>query len=174
MKFYANPYDITAQGFYFETYEEYEAKVKSLRNSSGLPVEEFEIDVIDGSSEEITLVNATGLNQYNLKEVIEYIDEGNESEWPAIFFLLDNGHVRNLEEAKNKVDEVCITESSLLDAASELFDDCYLSEIPKSSRNFIGRYIDYDAFANDCKLGGDMAEFEFGGKTYTCTNANGI
>jgi antirestriction protein len=91
-----------------------------------------------------------------------------------MFFLMDNNIVKSFEDAKDKIDEVCITESSLLDAATELFDECYLTEIPKESRDFIGRYIDYEAFARDCEIGGDMREFEFGGKTYTCTNANVI
>jgi hypothetical protein len=58
----------------------------------------------------------------------------------------------------------------LIDAASELFDECYLPEVPEAVRP----YIDYDAFANDCRLGGDMCEFRFGGTTYTCTNASGV
>lgn len=35
--------------------------------------------------------------------------------------------------------------------AEELFDECYLHEIPDFARN----YIDYDAFARDLFLGGD-------------------
>lgn len=170
MKFYANPYNIGAIGFYFESNDEFLEKAAALRDSCGNVVEEFEIEVMDGSPEEIQLVNATGLNQCNLKDVIEYIDESNESEWPALFYLLDNAIVRNLDEAKEKIDDVCLTESSLIDAATELFDDCWGSAIPDN----IKIYIDYEKFARDCEIGGDMTEFRFGGKTYTCTNASGI
>ena len=40
---FAQPYDITAQGFYFKTHEEYQEKSAKARNSSGFPVEEYEI-----------------------------------------------------------------------------------------------------------------------------------
>lgn len=170
MKFYANPYDITAQGFYFESYEEYETKRDALRNSSCQPVEEFEIEVLDGTSEELELVNSIGIDQGNMKDVIEYIETSDESEWPALFFLMGNNIVKSFEDAKDKIDEVFITESSLIDAASELFDEVYGHSIPDN----IKCYIDYKSFARDCAIGGDMQEFEFGGKTYTCTNANCI
>ena len=45
---FANPYDISASGFYFTSMEEYDAKSAALRNECGQPVEEFEIDYIDG------------------------------------------------------------------------------------------------------------------------------
>ena len=35
-------------------------------------------------------------------------------------------------------------------------------------------YIDYEKFAHDCQLSGDMYEFEYNGKTYTCTNSSGL
>lgn len=174
MKFYANPYNIGATGFYFESNDEFLEKAAALRDDCGNVVEEFKIEVMDGTSKECELVNAIGIDQGNMEEVIEYIDTSDENEWPALFFLLDHNIVQSFEDAKDKVDDVLITESRLIDAASELFDECYLSEIPKQSRGFIERYIDYEAFARDCEIGGDMREFEFGGKTYTCTNANGL
>jgi hypothetical protein len=47
--FYAQPYDITATGFYFKTAEEYQEKAGRLRNSADRPVEEFELQFIDGA-----------------------------------------------------------------------------------------------------------------------------
>lgn len=170
MKFYANPYNIGATGFYFKSNDELLKKSAALRDNCGNSVEEFEIDVIDGMKEELELVNAIGVNQCNIAEVIEYIESSDENDWPAIFFLLDNNIVHNLDDAKDLIDDVCITESSLIDAATELFDECYGHSIPDN----IKRYIDYKVFARDCEICGDMIEFEFGGKTYTCTNANAI
>lgn len=170
MKFYANPYNIGATGFYFESNDEFLEKAAALRDDCGNVVEEFDIEVIDGTSEECELVNAIGVDQCNIKEVVEYIETSNEAEWPALFFLMDNNIVKSFEDAKDKIDDVCITESSLLDAATELFDECYCYSIQDN----IKRYIDYGAFARDCEIGGDMIEFEFGGKTYTCTNASGL
>lgn len=172
MKFYANPYNTDATGFYFETYEEFTEKMEEAKDSFGNQVEEFMIDVIDGSREELQLVEAIGISQGNIEEVIEFIDTSDENEWPTVFFLLDNNICDNLEDAKSNASDYSIVESSLLDAAAELFDGCYIGLIPKASRQFIERYIDYDKFANDCEKNGDMVEFEFGGDTYTCTNAN--
>jgi hypothetical protein len=173
MQFFANPYNTGATGFYFETQDEYQEKSSVLVDSCGYPVEEFMIDVIDGEQAEVQLANAIGVNQCNIAAVIEYLDEGKEHEWPAMFFLMNDLNM-TFEEAKEKVDDVSISECSLLDAATELFDECYLCEIPKESRDFIGRYIDYEAFSSDCQMGGDMVEFEFAGTTYTCTNASGL
>jgi hypothetical protein len=172
MKFFANPYDTSAQGFYFESYEEYEDKRDALTNSMGMKVEEFEIDVIDGTQEEVQLATAMGINQGNLEACLDVLNGYgvNERDWPALFYLLDNGVVNNLAEALDKISAVCLSPCSLLDAATELFDECYAHEIPDSVRN----YIDYESFARDCRMGGDMCEFEFAGTTYTCTNANGI
>jgi hypothetical protein len=47
-KLFAQPYDISAYGFYFETAAEYEEKADKLLNSYGQPVEEFEMQFIDG------------------------------------------------------------------------------------------------------------------------------
>jgi hypothetical protein len=52
----------------------------------------------------------------------------------------------------------------------ELFDECWLPSVPES----IQLYIDYDKFARDCQYSGDLAEFEYSGITYTCTNTGSL
>ena len=47
---HAQPYDISAQGFYFDTAEEYRQKAAKNRNDFGGIVEEYEIQFIDGDS----------------------------------------------------------------------------------------------------------------------------
>ena len=49
-KFHAQPYDISATGFYFESAEEFSAKLSKAVNDYGDPVEEFEILFIDDDS----------------------------------------------------------------------------------------------------------------------------
>lgn len=170
MQFFANPYDLSAQGFYFESFAEYEEKRDALRNSLGFPVEEFMIDVIDGTQAEFQLATAMKIHQGNLEQCLEVLDSSDDDSWPALFYLLDNGVVDNLDDALSKINDVCLYSGPLLDAATELFDECYAHEIPESVR----RYINYKSFAQDCEIGGDMCEFEFAGTTYTCTNASGI
>ena len=43
MQLHAQPYDLAATGFNFETAEEYGTKAAALQNDYGEPVEEFEI-----------------------------------------------------------------------------------------------------------------------------------
>lgn len=162
MKFYANPYNPSATGFYFESTEELEEKFAELKDEFGSPVEEFEIDAIDGTREEMELFERVEVNQSNIAEFIEFIDTSDEETWPAVYFLLER---YTLEGSISRAEECNVVQSSLLDAASNLFDECYGYSIPEELRI----YIDYEKFAADIKYGGDMVEFEFGGKTYTCT-----
>lgn len=168
MKFYANPYNGDVNGFYFETYDEFEEGVKELEKEYGFPVEEFTIEVVDGNREEIELVQMIGVDQSNLGSVLDVIENVDENDWPRLFFLLDNNITLSLEDAKDKVDDVCLHQGTLHDAACELFDNCF--NIPPEIRN----YIDYDKFAEEIESEGSMVEFEFGGDTYTCTNVNDL
>jgi hypothetical protein len=169
MKFYANPYAFGVSGFYFETFAEYEEKAEALTDSSGIPVEEFEVEVIDGTPEEVELAGEMKIDQCNLEQCLEVL-EGDAGQWPALFFLLNNHIVTSFDMALDKASDVCLYRGYLIDAATELFDECYAHDLPQEIIN----YIDYEAFARDRRLGGDMREFEFAGKTYTCTNANDI
>ena len=45
---YAQPYDISATGFYFDSLEEYTQKAAKNFNSFGGLVEEYELQFIDG------------------------------------------------------------------------------------------------------------------------------
>ena len=63
---HARAYDISATGFYFETAQHYNEKAAALKNDYGDPVEEFEIQFIDGENIDCELAKAWGLNQINL------------------------------------------------------------------------------------------------------------
>jgi hypothetical protein len=65
---YAQPYDITAIGFSFTTLEEYRKKAGNLTNDYGRPVEEFEIQFIDGNDIDAQLFKALPmqLNPYSM------------------------------------------------------------------------------------------------------------
>jgi hypothetical protein len=164
---HAQPYNIDAQGFYFTSAEEYTTKQEALRDRFGNPVEEFEIQYIDGDDSQ--LFEACKIHQGDLGTWFDDIETLEDNEKTALFFLMDDlGY--NLDSALSSVDDVCLYEGPLLDAATELFDEIYLPEVPEAVRN----YIDYAAFAEDCRIGGDMTEFTYEGTTYTCTNAGSI
>ena len=164
---YANPYNIDAGGFYFENADEFTEKAQNLTDRYGNHVEEFEIDVIDG--DDAALFNACGINQANLNIWFDEIEALDEHEKINLYYLL-NVAGYTLSQAIDKLDEPSIIQSSLRDAAEELFDECWLHSVPESIRF----YIDYDKFARDCEMGGDMVEFEYNNQTYTCTNAAGV
>ena len=162
MKFYANPYNTSATGFYFESIEELEEKSAALKDEFGLPVEEFEIEAMDGTREEMELFESAEVTPDTMVEFLKFIEDSDEETWPAVYFLLER---YSLEGSICLANECNVVQSSLLDAASEIFDECYGYSIPGELRI----YIDYEKYAADLKYGGDLVEFEFGGKTYTCT-----
>lgn len=164
MKFYSNPYNTSVDGFYFESFEEFEEKLSNLKDDFGIPVEEVEIEAIDGDLEEMELFEVAEVNPATIEDFIEFIETSDGKSWPAVYYLVSYRRL-GLDEAIRSARDYSIIKSTLLDAASEMFDECYGYSIPEELRI----YIDYEKFAADLEYGGDMVEFEFGGKTYTCT-----
>lgn len=161
--FHAQPYDMDKNwGFYFTDFDSY---IKGVEASGA---EEFELQFIDGDDAE--LFKACGINQANLAQWFDDVESLDDWQKVCLFYLMDNNICSDLSDAIDKIDDVSVSQCSLRDAAEELFDECYLHDVPEHVR----AYIDYDRFANDCRLGGDMDEFTYQGETYTCTNANGI
>ena len=166
--FHAQPCSLDAEGFYFTGMDDYQAKYDANRDRSGLPVEEYEIQFIEGETDDAQLFEAAGITQATVECFIDEIMILDDYQKPGLYFLLDTGY--DLEEALERLDDVMIQEGSLEEAAETLFDDIYLDQIPANLQN----YIDYSAFARDCEYSGDFREFDFAGTTYTCTNASGI
>src|SRR5688572_17512141 len=77
---YAQPYDIAAEGFYFRSAEEYDKNILELKNDYGQPVEEFEIQFIDGERLDADFASAFGLNQANFVRFLELADEWEDHE----------------------------------------------------------------------------------------------
>ena len=164
---HATPYNIDATGFYFTDINEYETKAKSLIDRYDNLVEEFEIQFIDG--EDAELFEACAINQANLNQWFEEIEVLQDDKKVSLYYLVGVAGY-SLDQALLKTDEPSLYQGNLLDAATELFVECWLPSIPESIRI----YIDYDKFARDCQYGGDLTELDYAGTTYTCTNANGL
>lgn len=164
---HATPYNRDATGFYFTDAQDYEAKSAVHLDRYGNLVEEFEIQFIDG--DDAQLFEACSINQANLNSWFDDIEFLQGHEKVNLYYLVEVAGY-GLDQAFEKLDEPSIAEASLRNAAEELFDECWLSSVPES----IHFYIDYDKFARDCELGGDMVEFEYNNKTYTCTNASAL
>lgn len=164
---HATPYNIDAIGFYFDSAIDYETKATMHVDCFGNLVEEFEIQFIDG--DDAALFEACGINQANLNVWFDDVEFLQDHEKVSLYYLVGVAGY-SLDQALEKLDEPNIYEGELKDAAAELFDECYLHAIPES----IQFYIDYEKFARDCQYSGDIAEFEYTGVTYTCTNSNSL
>ncbi|APG62022.1 hypothetical protein LPB140_03415 [Sphingorhabdus lutea] len=118
--YHATPYDISATGFYFSTYDEYAEKAAIHRNEHGDPVEEYEIQFIDGDN--LRLFNAVGVNQANLQNWFDkFKDLDGDDAIKAIYLAEDLGY--RLEDALDRLDDVHLfegTASNTLKAISKI------------------------------------------------------
>jgi hypothetical protein len=97
----------------------------------------------------------------------EEVQDMSDVEKAALYYLIEERGY-SFDKALDEMDNVQIYDGCLFDAATELFDEIYLSEIPEK----LQYYIDYQRFATDCRISGDMGEFMFLDNFFTCTNAN--
>jgi hypothetical protein len=160
MQLYANPYDTSADGFYFGSAEEFEEKF-----NANLPVEEYEIDFIDGTSEEAALFKVSSVNQATLAEWFDGMDQLKDYEMAAAYFLLDHGMVGSFSEAVEKADQLSFREGNAKEYVEEFISD--MGGPTALSKETLEQYFDYDSYAHDMELNGDAVEFTFGGTTYT-------
>ena len=140
-------YDISATGFYFDSAEEYEKISKDNRNEYGQPVEEYEIQFIDGERIDAELASAFGLNQSNFGAFFEVVEDWEDYE--KIRLIIANGEcgydldpsVKGIHQLDLDVHEV----DNLTDLAERFVDEGLFGEVPKAFEN----YIDYEAIARD-------------------------
>lgn len=162
---HAQPYDITANGFYFETYEDYAEKSAKLRNDYGDPVEEFEIQFIDGEDIDCDLAKAIHINQANLKQYFDAVEDWDENGKTCVILAVGECGYRFDDSTQPEDFDLDTYEvDSMRDLAEEFVEDGLFGDVPASLQNF----IDYDAIARD--LGMDYAETTVAGKRliYRC------
>ena len=95
---FAQPYDINEMGFYFESFDDYKEKADKLRNSSGQPVEEFEIQLIEGASIDCDLFNALQVHQGDIEAFFEAFDNWTDDEKIKVIIAVGEcGYDFNLE-----------------------------------------------------------------------------
>ncbi len=159
---FAQPYDISANGFFFETVEEYNTQASKLRNSCGQPVEEFELQFIDGESIDAELFKALNVNQSNFPAYLEAVDDWSaDDKIKVIIAVGEAGYKFGLgEDAPDQFDVDLYELDSLKELAEQFVEEGLFGEIPKSLRN----YIDYESIARD--LGMDYSEIRIDGTNY--------
>lgn len=147
---FAQPYDISATGFYFSSADEYTSKSKELKNQYGDPVEEFEIQFIDGENIDAHFAKAFGLYQNTLAAFFEAVEElENEEKIKFVIAVGECGY--ELDADKNALNdlELEIYEiDTMRELAEQFVDDGLFGEVPPSFQN----YIDYDAIARDLSI----------------------
>ena len=119
---YANPYDLSAIGFYFDTAEEYAEKSKALRNSFGERPEEFEINFIDGEGIDAEFGKAWSLNQCNFTAFFDACDTWEECEKVRYIIAVGEcGYDFNFESDKPDEIDIDIYECDSMRGLAETF-----------------------------------------------------
>lgn len=165
IQLHAQPFDLAAKGFYFESYDDYAAKAADLRNDYGAPVEEFEIQFIDGEDIDCDLAKAIGLNQANLEQYLEAVHVWDEDDKTRVILaVVECGYRFEDSTQPDDFDIDVYRLDSLSDLAEQFVEEGLFGDIPERLRF----YIDYDAIARD--LGMDYAEANVAGQrlVYRC------
>lgn len=162
IRLYAQPYDITATGFFFSSAEEYDAKRATCRNDFGQLVEEFEIQFIDGDTIDAQLFDAIGLHQGNALTLLEKASEWTVDEKIRIIIATGEcGYTFNPETDDPEEFDITLYElDSLRYLAIEFVEEGLFGTIADTIIN----YLDYDAIARD--LGMDYAETSIAGRHF--------
>lgn len=160
-KLHAQPYDLAARGFYFETAEEYDAKASALRNDYGDPVEEFEIQFIDGDQLDCELAKAIGINQENLRQFLEAVDDWEDWEKQTVIIAVGEcGYQFEADLMPIQFDVEIHDVSSMRELAELFVEEGLYGEVPEAFQY----YIDYDAIARDLAV--DFSEITIAGEPY--------
>ncbi len=159
-RYHATPYDLSANGFYFETFEEYAERASKHRNTCGQPVEEYEIQFIDG--DRCALFAALGINQANLKLWFDVFEECEGDQAIKAIYLAEYQGV-DISDIPDQIDDVHLFEGTATEYAEAYLDDSGMLEaIPENLRY----YFDTKALARDMVLSGDVTKVEIEGRLF--------
>lgn len=161
-RLFAQPYDISANGFYFETAADYLTKSSQLRNDYGAPVEEFEIQFIDGEGIDSQLFNALSISQGTCEKFLDIVNEWDEDDKIKVIIAVgENGYNFDLnKDAPDEFDVDLYQIDSLKELAEQFAEEGLFGDIPERLRN----YLDYDAIARDLAM--DYNEISVDGTNY--------
>ena len=155
---YAQSYDFSATGFYFEDAETFTTKSAVLRNDHGQPVEEFEIQVIDGEGIDAALAKAIGLHQGDVAAFFEKIEAWDDHQKRYVIIAAGEcGYQFSWQDDPDALDVDIYEMDSMRALAEQFVDEGLFGDIPEQLRF----YIDHDAIARDLSV--DYAETEIAG-----------
>lgn len=162
---FAQPYDISANGFYFTSADEYAAKVGTLKNDYGDPVEEFEIQFIDGDAIDCELARAIGLNQANFGQFLECVESWEEHEKVNVIIAVGEcGYTFDPDDSPDLLGVDIYAVESVKELAEQFVDEGLYGDIPES----LQYYIDFDAIAHDLSVEYTETTIAGGRYVYAC------
>ncbi|MCA0372225.1 MAG: antirestriction protein ArdA [Proteobacteria bacterium] len=156
---FAQPYDFTANGFYFHNLDEYITKSFNL---NGPLIEEYEIQFIDGEGIDCKLFEALNITQCNIGAYFDAIENWDENlKLKAIIAVGECGYPFDLSNDNPDAFDVDIYQlNSMRELAEQFVDEGLYGSIPQS----LQFYIDYDAIARDLSM--DYAQITIDGTRY--------
>ena len=159
-QYHATPYDTSATGFYFSNYEDYADKAAKHRNEYGDPVEEYEIQFIDGDNHQ--LFSALSVNQANLKQWFDDYQGLEGEELIKAIYLAEDQHC-DMNEILDKLEDVVLFEGTAEEYTDSYIEDTgLLDQIPES----LQFYFDTEAFARDMLINGEITELRVDNTDY--------
>uniref|UniRef100_UPI003BAA9CCE antirestriction protein ArdA n=1 Tax=Stappia sp. TaxID=1870903 RepID=UPI003BAA9CCE len=162
IQLFAQPYDVSATGFYFESAEQYEARVAKAANRYGEPVDEFEIQFIDGDDLDCSLARAWGLSQGSIAAFFEATETWDEDQ--KVRFVIAVGECGYSfdpqTDAPDGYDVDLYDVDSMRELAKQFVDEGLFGDIPERLRF----YLDYEAIARDLSM--DYTETVIAGQPY--------
>jgi antirestriction protein len=146
---HAQPYDISATGFYFTDLESYDAAYAANVNDYGQPVEEYEIQLIEADATDCAIAWAMQLNQANLAQFFGYIDQAPDEHDVIAFCIALGDNIATLSK-DTAIDEftdnmIIYRADTMKELAEQFIDEGMLGDIPDHLQN----YIDVEAYAWD-------------------------
>lgn len=159
-QYHATPYDITALGFYFSDYEEYSNKAAKHRNAYGEPVEEYEIQFIDGDSS--ALFSTLSINQATLKQWFDEFEMLEGMDYVKALYLASEGF--DSQQILNGLESVQLYECSAEEYTQDYIEDTGMLDGMPDNLRF---YFDVKSFTRDAIMSGDISEVQIEGVTYT-------
>lgn len=150
--FYAQPYNTAVEGFYFQTADQFKTHSNGLVDSFGQPVEEFEIQFMEGGQLSLELFEAWKPGQAEIGQYIAFCDNCEEDAFlMAIIAIRDGGY-----RAADVIDDpeglpiTLYRTASLKELAEEFLEDGLFGDIPERLRP----YLDFEAIGRDLGFDG--------------------
>lgn len=159
---FAQPYDISAIGFYFETAEDYDLNAAKAVNNYGQRAEEFEIQFIDGAALDCALAGAWGLHQGNFAAYLDTAADWDEDRKRRYIIAVGEygfSHDDVADDPDNEGVDIYYLDS-LRELAESFVSEGLYGPIPEA----LQFYIDYDAIARDLAV--DFSESEIAGERF--------